>query len=139
MNTTAIGERTEAVCLAELVKRDFKVLTPFGNNRRYDFVIDTRHGFKSVQCKTGRLTKGRIEFNAYNAMGHYKEDVDLFLVWCPDNDKVYMVPTKDVGTSKPYLRVDPPKNGQAKGIRWAKDYELGWTIDTLIAELMREG
>lgn len=135
MNTTAIGEKSEAIILAELVKRDYKVLMPFGNNRRYDFVLDLTSsvlGFMRVQCKTGRLRAGVVEFNAYssgsNSSGSkskgYKDDVDLFLIYCPDTDKVYWLLPRSCGNSKPYLRVTPTRNSQSKGVRWAKDYEI---------------
>ena len=39
-NPKAIGEMTEAVILAHLILRGDGVLLPFGNNQRYDMVID---------------------------------------------------------------------------------------------------
>jgi hypothetical protein len=35
-----VGLRTEAVILAELLRRGYQVLVPFGVNQRYDLVID---------------------------------------------------------------------------------------------------
>ena len=58
-----VGQRTEAVILAELVKRGHTVLVPYGTNHRYDLVLETREGFLRVQCKTGRLRGGVIKFN----------------------------------------------------------------------------
>jgi quercetin dioxygenase-like cupin family protein len=40
------------------------------------------------------------------------------------NGKFYVVPVEEVGVSKTYLRVDPVRNGQSHGVRWAEDYEL---------------
>jgi hypothetical protein len=35
------------------------------------------------------------------------------------------VPIKEVGPhTSAYLRVEPAKNNQAKGVRWAMDYEV---------------
>jgi PD-(D/E)XK endonuclease len=46
-------------------------------------------------------------------------------VYCPDTDAVYLVPIKDVGPrTSAYLRVEPAKNNQAKGVRWAADYQV---------------
>ena len=43
----------------------------------------------------------------------------------PDTDTVYLVPIDDVGPhTSAYLRVEPAKNNQAKGVRWAMDYEV---------------
>lgn len=44
--------------------------------------------------------------------------------YCPDTDRIYAVPVADAANTLGTLRVDPPRNGQAKGVRWAVDYEL---------------
>jgi hypothetical protein len=44
-----VGQRTEAVILAELVKRGYRVLLPFGINYRYDLVLDLDGRFLRVQ------------------------------------------------------------------------------------------
>jgi len=127
------GQKTEAIVLAELVKRDYRVLVPFGVNHRYDLVIDQGGQFLRVQCKTGRLANGVVTFNASSTQGGnardgairrgYKDEADVFLVYCPGTDKVYWILVEEAGTA-PNLRVDPPKNNQTTGIRWARDYEL---------------
>ena len=127
-----VGERTEAIVLAELVKRGYKVLIPFGVNHRYDFVIDQGDRFVRVQCKTGRLRRGCVIFHARSIRSNtrgvvfrsYLNEVDTFLVYCPQTDRVYAVPVDETTSSDVALRVDPPGNGQVKGIRWAADHEL---------------
>jgi hypothetical protein len=128
-----VGERTEAVILAELVKRGFRVLVPYGTNHRYDLVIDADSRFLRVQCKTGRLRRGVIKFNTVSVRTNTRraysrpydaDQIDLFLVYCPDTDRVYAVDVDEATSSHGSLRVDPAANGQAKGIRWAADHEL---------------
>ena len=41
-NSKAIGETTEAVILAHLVRRGDSVSLPFGNTQRYDMIVDRR-------------------------------------------------------------------------------------------------
>jgi hypothetical protein len=127
-----VGQRTEAVILAELVKRGYSVLMPFGTNHRYDFVVDLGDRFVRVQCKTGRLRQGAVTFAPRSMRANtkrvyarpYHGEIDLFLVYCPDNERVYALPIDDVATTVGTLRVEPPANGQSKRIRWAADYEL---------------
>ena len=57
-----VGERSEAIILAELVKRGYRVLIPYGTNHRYDIVINVGGRFLRAQCKTGRLRDGVIRF-----------------------------------------------------------------------------
>ena len=58
-----IGHRSEAAIWGRLVRHGYAVLLPCGVNQRYDLVIDDPKAFLRVQCKTGRLKKGVIEFS----------------------------------------------------------------------------
>ena len=128
-----VGEPSEAIILAELVKRGHRVLVPYGTNHRYDLVIDAGTRFLRAQCKTGRLRQGVIKFNTastrVNTRRAYTEpydsdQIDLFLVYCSETDRVYAVDVDEATLSQGALRVDPTANGQAKRIRWAADHEL---------------
>src|SRR5215218_9499892 len=124
-----VGQRTEAVVLAELVRRGHRVLVPFGVNHRYDLALDLGDRFLRVQCRTGRLRNGRILFNTESIRSNtratvrrgYQGDVDLFLVYCPDTERVYALSVDELALSEGSLRVEPTTNGQQKGIRWAAD------------------
>ena len=126
-DTTKIGNVTVAKVLLALVEKDKQVLLPFGEGGRYDLLIDEGK-FLRVQCKTGRLRKGKIIFNNYSqtAAGwrKYKQDVDAYGVFCPQNGKTYLVPVKDCATGQTTLRIEPAKNGNRKRIRFAEKYEL---------------
>ncbi|HEY8582441.1 MAG TPA: group I intron-associated PD-(D/E)XK endonuclease [Capillimicrobium sp.] len=127
-----VGQRTEAVILAELVRRGYRVLVPFGVNQRYDVVVDLGDRFLRAQCKTGRIRRGAVRFNAQSIRSSmsgtfrrgYEGEVELFLVHCPDNGRVYAVPVDEATSSQGSLRVAPTANGQSKGVRWAEQYEL---------------
>lgn len=129
MNPKSIGEISEAVVLAHLVKAGHVVLMPFGDNQRYDFVIDRGvDGFERVQVKTGRLTSGVVRFKCSSVNGFtglrttYDGQADTFMVYCPENDTVYAVPVSECGTSGVSLRVDAPLGGTRSNIRMASDY-----------------
>jgi PD-(D/E)XK endonuclease len=128
-----VGERSEAIIFAELVKRGHQVLIPYGTNHRYDIVIDVGDRFLRAQCKTGRLRQGSILFNTASTRVNTRrsfstpydaDQIDLFLIYCPDTDRVYAVGVDEVPSGHGFLRVDPTANGQAKRIRWAADHEL---------------
>jgi PD-(D/E)XK endonuclease len=127
-----IGQRTEAAILAELVRRGYRVLIPFGVNQRYDLVLDHDGKFIRVQCKTARLRRGAIHFSTRSVRSNTRRTVtqgyaggaDLFLAYCPETDRIYAVHVEEAPDTDIWLRVDPTRNGQARGIRWAKDYEL---------------
>ena len=112
---------------------------PFGDNRRYDLVIEDADGsFFRIQCKTGWVENygAYIQFITASSYYHtkagrtshgrrdYRGQVDYFAVYCPDTGRVYLVPVNHVGTANASLRLLPTANKQEKNVRWAKDYEL---------------
>lgn len=127
-----VGTRAEVAVISELVKRGYSVLVPMGVNHRYDFAVDLGDRIVRVQCKTGRLVRGSILFNTEsvraNRNGWFRRDyageVEYLAVWCRETDTAYLVPVDHCATRGGALRVLPTRNGQARRIRWAKDYEL---------------
>jgi PD-(D/E)XK endonuclease len=135
-NHKAIGERSEANIIAKLSEAGYYVLRPFGDNLRYDLVIEDADGrFWRIQCKTGWMDKSKsvIKFataSSYNhtmrnkGWKHYRGQCEYFAVYCPENKGAYLVPVDQVGMTQAMLRLVPTVNKQEKGVRWAKNYEL---------------
>lgn len=131
MNSKAVGELTEGIILAALLRKGFSVSLPFGNNQRYDLIVDNGERLLRAQCKTGHLVKGCISFAVASKNGFtgqrkpYHGQVDVFLVYCPSTDQVYQVPVSDDLRNEMRLRIDPllPSAPVSK-IRWAKDFTL---------------
>jgi hypothetical protein len=127
-----VGARTEAAILAELVRRGYQVLVPFGTNQRYDLVLDMNGEFVRAQCKTGRLRKGAVIYPTKSVRANTKQvlirnyvgQVEVFLVYCPETTGIYAVPVDEAPEGYGSLRVHPTRNGQTERIRWARDYEL---------------
>jgi hypothetical protein len=132
-----VGDRSEAHVLAALVEVYDEVFLPRGENCRADFLVSNVEGILRVQAKTGRLRSGVVVFDTSSFTYHhpnnrgtrpyrrdYRGDADIFAVWCPDTDRVYIVPVDDVPVNGARLRVEPTRNGQAAGVRWARDYEV---------------
>jgi PD-(D/E)XK nuclease superfamily protein len=131
-----IGDRTTLAVMLALHDAGFAVLVPFGENTRYDLVIDDGVRLARVQCKTGRLRDGAVRFrpcsyyahhpNPKTTHRHYAGQVEWFGVHCPETDGVYLIPIEDVPNRRSAaLRVDPPRNGQRKKIRAAAAYQIG--------------
>jgi hypothetical protein len=131
-----IGDRSTLAVMTALESEGLTILLPFGENVRYDLVIDDGKRLSRVQCKTGRLRTGAVRFNACSFYGHhanplslsrdYLGEIDYFAVYCPETTGVYLIPIEDIPLRRQgALRVDPPRNGQRRGIRFAIDYEIG--------------
>lgn len=132
MNSKYKGNITELQCMLAFMKLGYNVLTPYGDCERYDFVVDINGKFIKVQSKTSSTEDegasfhfscrscnrkdGRIVHHQYT-----KDEIDYFVTTF--NDKIYLIPVEECGADK-RLRILPAKNGQVRGITWAKDYEL---------------
>jgi hypothetical protein len=138
MNTNRKGNISEAKVLQAFVQKDFMVLTPFGNGAPYDLAVDLYGRLLKVQVKTGRLRNGCIIFPMRRFSGHIGKEqkygngrkyqageIDLFAVYCPDNDAIHLIPA-ELGQerSEGRLRVVNTKNNQQQKIHWADEFEL---------------
>src|SRR5262245_847893 len=91
------GNISEAKIMTAYIGAGFTVLLPFGNGAPYDLVVDLGHRLLKVQVKTGRLRAGCVlfptrRFSAHRAQkskGYREDEIDVFAVYCPDNDKIY--------------------------------------------------
>jgi hypothetical protein len=130
-----IGDRSQLAVMLALRAAGFAVLIPFGENTRYDLVIDDGRSLARVQCKTGRLFNGAVIWNTCSSYAHhpnpkprkldYQGEIDFFGVYCRETGVVYLVPIADVPVKKQAsLRLVPARNFQRKYIRHAAQYEV---------------
>ena len=127
-----VGQRSETAILAAFVERRIQVWLPWCVNSRTDMIIRFGGRLLRIQCKTGRLRNGAIEFRPQSVRCNTKQtitrnyigEVDYFAVYCPENKGIYMVPCDETTRGHTTLRLRPTANNQAKRIRWAADYAL---------------
>jgi hypothetical protein len=130
-----VGDRSTLAIMFALRLEGYAILVPFGENTRYDIVIDNGAQLRRVQCKTGRLKDGAVLFPTCSTYAHhpnpkvqrrdYEGQIDDFAVFCPALGAVYLIPIEDVPTrALGMLRVTPARNGQRKRVRLAAAYEV---------------
>ena len=131
-----IGDRSALAIAIALQGIGHAVYLPFGENTRADFVIDDGTRLARVQCKTGRLRDGVVQFKTCSSYAHhsnpasvardYLGQIEYFAVFCPETGGIYLIPIEDIPLKwAGCLRVTEPRNGQKLRIRYAKDYEIG--------------
>jgi hypothetical protein len=122
----ARAERAVSFALAAAGKRVYLPL--FVPDSRVDLLFEDEDGLHRVQCKTSQVKKGAIFFRTCSNTGNipkaYAGEADLFGVYSPELDQVFLVPVAEAPVRGCHLRLSPTRNGQAKGIRWARDYAL---------------
>lgn len=129
-----LNAKAEVVCATATIhflKQGATVLTPVGHAHRYDLVVEKDGVFTRVQCKHGRIKNGGVIFNTCSSQHErgrgrtdYRGSADIFAVGCTDTNKLYVIPVDDVGCTAVCLRLEPTKNNQSKGVRWASSYEV---------------
>ena len=130
------GNLTELQCITAFTEMGALVSIPFGEDSRYDFIADIDNKLIKIQCKSSSELVDNNEVVAivfktvrqngsnsktYTRTKYTKEEIDYFATFY--NGQCYIVPVEQCSNEK-RLRFVPPKNGQTKGINWAKDYEL---------------
>jgi len=132
-DTTSIGTTSVGIILGALLKAGYRVLVPFGEHPEYDLVVERRGKFQSIQCKTGELKAGAVRFRPYTVVkkrggGYtrrsYGMTVDFYGVFCPQLGQCFLIPTKDTPSRGMSLRIEPTRNSQTKGVRWAHEFRL---------------
>lgn len=124
------GRITEMQCITFFLELGYIVSSP-ELPCPYDFLLDVGDKILKIQVKTCHLTADNscLEFNTssmtHNSKGYVnriydKTQVDYFSTFY--NGKCYLIPFEECGNYGKKLRLCPTKNGQVKGIYFAKDY-----------------
>jgi hypothetical protein len=138
MRTATRGNAAEAAVLNALVQRGFDVLQPFGGGQPYDLVLHvTGNVVLRVQCKMGWPKDGCLIFNRRTTdhgrgRHSYVGLADIFGVYFPPTQSVYLVPIDAVPDTEGRLRLEPTRNNQRRRVRLAAEYEIDrWTVAAL--------
>lgn len=135
------GNLTELQCITAFYENGYAVSIPYGENSRYDFIADIYGKLIRIQVKTSSIkdeNPDAIEFSCrstrVNSTGTFSKrytenEIDYFATFW--NGKCYLIPVQECSIAKT-LRFAPPKNGQIKGITFAKDYELPQQLAKII-------
>ena len=130
-NSKDVGDETEAKIILEVIAHGLSVSLPFGDNDKYDVVIDDQGHLYRVQCKTAWRTKmGTIRFNTHSQTtrnGEYHETsyvgkIDAFLVRFPETETLYWIDIDGASERKMDLRLTETIDHPA--INWAEEYEF---------------
>lgn len=129
------GNITEMQCVLAFMSYGYKVSFPYGEDCKYDMIVDSGHKLYRVQCKTSsalpnpedgfkfRTRSVVITTHGAKASSYSENDIDYFATVY--EGKCYIIPIDDCGNNEKTLRFRYPVNGQRKNIALAVEYELG--------------
>lgn len=148
LTTNQKGTLAEAKFAARALEFGLGVARPL-DDERYDLILDLRPRLFRVQIKWSRRVGDVVTARLYTSRRgpdglmnrRYKiGEFDSFGLYCPANDQCYLLPADEfVAFRQVHLRLQPSRNNQALGIRWARDYELGATLQTLRGPIAQLG
>jgi hypothetical protein len=87
-----------------------------------------------VQCKLAQIIEGvlvvRLATCRYTPGGYLRssytsEEIDAVAAYSPELGSSYLIPIGDIsGRTSVSLRLQPTRNHQARGVKWAEGYKL---------------
>ena len=135
----AAAELAIAHAAAQLGVGVFKPLT---DGERYDLIFNLRPRLMRVQCKSAVLRGSVLKVPCYSARrtasGFVKRyysalEIDAIAAYSTDLNRCFLIPIEEIpGQSELQLRLEPCRNNQRSGVNWAKDFDLGARLTTLL-------
>jgi hypothetical protein len=128
------GAAAEAAITSAVIQLGLTVLRPLCEGRRYDLIVDLEPTLLRVQCKLVRRRGGvlmvRLETSRHTPRGYVftsysATEIDAVVVYSPELNRSFLLPIDEVaGKRAVHLRLEPARNRQAKGIKWAEHHSL---------------
>lgn len=130
------GINTELHCLAAFSDYGFLISVPYGDNGRYDMIVDTGTDLYKVQIKTAspyynsknefvgirfQARSGRVKTEESYTRKYTKEEIDYFATYW--NGNIYVVPVEEASSNK-VLRFFWPENSQIEQANFVEDYTI---------------
>lgn len=130
------GLNTELHCISYFSDCGFLVSTPYGDNGRYDLIVDVGGHLLRVQVKTSSevvdaednitaikfsCKSARINTKESYTKRYTKEEIDYFATYW--NHRVFVVPVEETSTEK-VLHITELKNNQNDLVSFIDDYTI---------------
>jgi hypothetical protein len=141
LTTNQKGAIAELAIAREALKLGIGVYAPYGDERT-DLIFDLHPRLVRVQCKWAsrkddivvvRLYAARRTAEGLRRTFYTPDEIDAFAAYCAETERCYFF---DISTLTArvsvQLRLQPARNNQSSGVRWARDYEFGATLTPLL-------
>ena len=135
LSTKQKGCLTELQCITACCELGLSVSIPYGDNDRYDFIVDTGKQLLRIQVKTSHWMDDDCSSFSFNtrstnvntkgsrSISYDENDIDFFATFI--QNQCYLIPVCEcLGGSTKTLRVAPPKNNQSSFVNYADNYTI---------------
>ena len=135
LTTDQKGSIAEWAIVRAAAELGIGISRPLTDGERYDLVFDIGSRLIRVQCKWATISRGALLVRCRSSRrarsGHRHrcysaEEIDGIAAYSHELDRCFFVPIEVVaGRAEVWLRLEPTRNGQAAGVTWADDFDLG--------------
>ena len=144
-NETQIkGLTTELKCMEKFIEYGFIVSIPYGNNSRYDLLLDGGNGkYIRIQCKTAHLNEnGSYTINTANSVStmtkrtvkHY-DSTQIDFIASIIEEQLVIIPVNLISNSKSKIfRTELPKFGAKSSCNLIQDFAVEKYILPMLTE-----
>ena len=144
-NETQIkGLTTELKCMEKFIEYGFIVSIPYGNNSRYDLLLDGGNGkYIRIQCNTAHLNEnGSYTINTANSVStmtkrtvkHY-DSTQIDFIASIIEEQLVIIPVNLISNSKSKIfRTELPKFGAKSSCNLIQDF----TVEKYILPMLTE-
>lgn len=130
MNSKSLGQLVEAKFQYLALEKGFGVAKPYGDNSKYDFILDVEGKLLKVQIKSTSKSRGDKSYQVKACYGtkttktkYTKNDIDFLIAYIIGVDIWYIVPVSEI--SSPCLDLFPYRIGTKS--KYEK-YKENWNI-----------
>ena len=133
-NETQIkGLTTELICMQKFIELGYIVSVPYGNNSRYDLLVDNGTTIWKVQCKTAKLnengsytiqTCNKVSTTTQRRVKHYTKDEIDFIASVIQNQLVIIPVELIEKTASKVFRTELPKYGAKSNCNLIEDFTV---------------
>ncbi len=126
------GDLGVAFAIGAITEQGWNVCIPLTEHARYDLVAERDGVFKRIQVKYVTPVDGVLDAvvsstwsdtHGVHKKAREKGEYEALAIYNPESKIVYFVPDADFDNANSVkLRLEPPKNGQIKGVRFAEKY-----------------
>lgn len=111
MHSKERGEWAEMRFMARAAEHGLHITKPWGDSRRYDFVVEYNGRFQRVQVKSTSRKRGH--YYVCSARGGNKpycqDEIDFIAMYVIAKDVWYIIPIQAVGRSRTALILSPAR------------------------------
>lgn len=139
MNSKRIGNIGEIKAISKFVELGIPVYLPFGDNERADMIINVDNKLLKIQVKTSNTCDNDgVSFYLDCSRGHRElyrthytsDDIDYFVLYSIQLDKLYMIHVNDAPKTKIYFRTNMLDISNSK-IRNSDNYQIDNVLNTI--------